>query len=98
MSKINNFLVISSLKSNLKKYKSVLAFSFIVGVIIGTTPYIYKSIDNFRNEKLIKEQQKIQIQNKEKMCKNNNSDYKKFLNLGFPYTAIKKFNICMQEK
>ena len=28
----------------------------------------------------------------------NNSDYKKFLSLGFPKTAIEKFNICMQEQ
>ena len=98
MSKENIFFVKSSLISHFKKYKSILAFSFIIGVIIGTIPYIYKSIDNFRIQKLIQEQRKIQIRNKEKICKNNNSDYKKFLNLGFPYTAIKKFNICMQEK
>ena len=27
-----------------------------------------------------------------------NSEYKKFLSLGFPKTAIEKFNICIQEK
>ena len=35
---------------------------------------------------------------KEKICKDDNSDYRKFLSLGFPKTAIEKFNICMREK
>ena len=52
----------------------------------------------YRVQKLIQEQRYIDIQNKEKICKNGNSDYKKFLNLGFPKTAIEKFNICMQEQ
>ena len=26
------------------------------------------------------------------------SNYKKFMNLGFPKTAIEKFNICMKEQ
>ena len=36
------------------------------------------------------------MMNKEKICKTENSDYKKFLSLGFPKTAIEKFNICMK--
>ena len=28
----------------------------------------------------------------------DNSDYQKFLSLGFPKTAIEKFNICMKEQ
>ena len=47
---------------------------------------------------LIQEQTKIKIQNKEKICKDNSSEYKKFLNLGFPKTAIQKFKNCMKEK
>ena len=41
---------------------------------------------------------KMQIQIKEKICKDESSDYKKFLNLGFPKTAIEKFNNCMREQ
>ena len=40
----------------------------------------------------------MQIKNKEKICKDDNSDYKKFINLGFPKTAIEKFNLCMREQ
>ncbi len=65
---------------------------------MGSLPFIYQSIESFRLQKLIQEQRKIEMQNKEKICKNNNSDYKKFLNLGFPKTAIEKFNICMKEQ
>ena len=65
---------------------------------MGSIPFIYNSKKDFRAKQLIREQRKIQIQNKEKICKQDNSDYKKFLNLGFPKTAIEKFNICMKAK
>ena len=97
MLKLNNLIAKGSIKNQLKEYKSVFALSFIVGVLISTIPYIYKFIENFRNDILIKEQIKIQIQNKEKVCKDYNSEYIKFLNLGFPETATKKFNSCMKE-
>ena len=97
MFSISNFLVESNLKNQLKRYKSTIIFSFIVGLFIGSIPFIYKSIENFKVQKLIQEQRKIQIQNKEKLCKEQTSDYKKFLSLGFPKTAIEKFNICMKE-
>ena len=98
MFKINQFLKFFNLKSNFKKYKSKLLFSFMVGLFIGSIPYFYKSIESFRIQKLIQKEIKIKIQNKEKICKNNSSDYKKFLSLGFPNTAIEKFNNCMKEK
>ena len=98
MFKTNNFFVISNLKIHLKKYKSALIYPFIVGLIMGSIPFINKSKEDFRVKQLIQEQRKIQIQNKEKICKQDNSDYKKFVNLGFPKTAIKKFNICMKAK
>ena len=88
----------SYLKNHLKKNKSVLIYPFIVGLFMGSIPFIYKSYKIFRVQKLIKEQQKIQIQIKEKICKKDNSDYQKFLNLGFPKTAIEKFKNCMQEQ
>ena len=97
MFKIRNYLVISNLKSDLKKYKSAISYSFMIGLLMGSIPFIYKSKENFRVQKLIKEQRKIQIQNKEKICKKDNSDYEKFLSLGFPKTAIEKFNICMKK-
>ena len=86
------------LKHYLKEYRSTFALSFIIGALIAAIPYCYKFIENARNQTLIQEQKKIQIQNKEKICKNNNSDYIKFLNLGFPETATKKFNTCMNEQ
>ena len=98
MLKINNFLIKSNFKSNFKEYKSKLLLSFVVGVLIGSIPYLYKSIEKFRIQKIIQKELEIKIQNKEKICKNNNSDYKKFLSLGFPNTAIEKFNICMKVK
>ena len=98
MFKLNNFFSKSSLENNYKKYNSAFAFSFFVGLLIATVPYIYKFIEKFRNQILIQEQKKIQIENKEKICKDNNSAYIKFLNLGFPETANRKFNSCMKEK
>ena len=98
MFKRNNFFVISNLKIHLKRYKSELIYSFIIGLIMGSIPFIYKSKEDFKVKQLIREQRKIQIENKEKICKQDNSDYKKFLNLGFPKTAIEKYNICMKVK
>tara|TARA_B100001109_G_scaffold236219_1_gene216468 strand:- start:467 stop:763 length:297 start_codon:yes stop_codon:yes gene_type:complete len=98
MFKTNNFVVISNLKIHLQRYKSALIYPFIIGLIMGSIPFIYKSKEDFRVKQLIREQRKIQIQNKEKICKQDNSDYKKFLNLGFPKTAIEKFDLCMKAK
>ena len=98
MFKINDFIEKSNIKSYLKKYKSAIKYSFIVGLFMGSLPFIYKSFASFRVQKLIQEQRKIEMQNKEKICKQEDSDYKKFLSLGFPKTAIEKFNICMDEQ
>ena len=98
MFKVNISLVENNLINDLKRYKSKLAYSFIIGFILGSLPFIYKMTESFRVQKLIKEQRQRQNENKEKICKDDNSDYKKFLSLGFPKTAIEKFNICMQEK
>ena len=98
MPKKNNFLIQINLKSTLKTYKKELAYSFIVGLVMGSIPLIHKSIENFRIQKLIEDARKIQIEKKEKICKEEESDYKKFLSLGFPKTAIEKFNICINEQ
>ena len=98
MFKISSFLVENNLINDLKRYKSKLAYSFMIGLIIGSLPFIYRVTENLRIQKLIQEQRQRQNENKEKICKDDNSDYKKFLSLGFPKTAIEKFNICMQEK
>ena len=98
MFKARSFLLENNLINDLKKYKSKLAYSFMIGLIIGSFPFIYKITESFRVQKLIQEQRQRQNENKEKICKGDNSDYKKFLSLGFPKTAIEKFNICMQEQ
>ena len=95
---MENFLGKSNLKSYLKRNKSALTYSFIIGLFIGSIPFIHESKENLRVQKLIQKQRKIQMQNKEKMCKENNSEYQKFLSLGFPKTAIEKFNVCMKER
>ena len=98
MFKVNSFLVENNLINDLKRYKSRLAYSFIIGFIIGSLPFTYKIAESFRVQKVIQEQRQRQNENKEKICKDDNSDYGKFLSLGFPKTAIEKFNLCMQEK
>ena len=98
MFKVSSFLVENNLIKDLKRYKSKLAYSFMIGLIIGSLPFIYRVTENFRVQKLIQEQRQRQNENKEKICKDDNSDYGKFLSLGFPKTAIEKFNLCMQEK
>ena len=95
---IDEFLVKSNLRSFFKKYNAALTYSFVIGLLIGSIPFISKSKENFRVQKLIQKQRKIEIQNKEKICKDSNSDYEKFLNLGFPKTAIEKLKICMKEQ
>ena len=97
MFKISSFLVENNLINDLKRYKSKLAYSFMIGLIIGSLPYIYRISENFRVQKLIQEERQRKNANKEKICKGYNSDYEKFLSLGFPKTAIEKFNICMEE-
>ena len=98
MFKVNSFLIENYLKNDLKRYKSKLIFSFIIGSIIGSLPFIYKMKESIRVQKLIQEERQMQNQKKEKICKGANSDFEKFLRLGFPKTAIKKFNICIKEK
>ena len=98
MFQINDFLDKSKIKNYLKSYKLALIYSFIVGLIIGSIPFFYKLNENLRVQKLIQEQRKLKIQYKEKICKNDNSEYKKFLSLGFPKTATQKFKNCMKEK
>ena len=98
MFKVSSFFVENNLINDLKRYKSKLAYSFMIGLIIGSLPFIYRVTENFRVQKLIQEQRQRQNENKEKICKGYNSDYEKFLSLGFPKTAVEKFNICMQEQ
>ena len=98
MFKVNSSLVENNLINDLKKYKTKLAYSFMIGFIIGSLPFIYIVIESFRVQKLIQEQRQRQNENKEKICKDDNSDYGKFLSLGFPKTAVEKFNLCMQKK
>ena len=98
MFKVNSFLVENNLINNLKRYKSKFAYSFMIGFIIGSLPFIYEVTESFRVQKLIQEQKQKQNEKKEKICKDDNSDYGKFLSLGFPKTAIEKYNICMQKK
>ena len=95
---MNSFLVENNIINDLKRYKLNLAYSFIIGFFIGSLPFIYEVTESFRVQKLIQEQRQRQNENKEKICKDVNSDFEKFLSLGFPKTAIEKFNICMQEK
>ena len=98
MFEISSFLKKSDIKNYWNKYKLVLICSFIIGLIIGSIPFFYKLNKNLRVQKLIEEQSKLKIQYKEKICKNDNSEYKKFLSLGFPKTAFQKFKNCMREK
>ena len=98
MYKVSSFLIENNLLNDLKRYKSKLAYSFMIGLIIGSLPFVYKVTKRFSVQKLIQEQRQKQIENKEKICKGDNSDYKKFLSLGFPKTAIEKFNKCIQEQ
>ena len=98
MFEIISFIEKSNIKNYLKKYKLVLICSFMIGLMIGSIPFFYKLNENLRVQKLIQEQRKLKIQYKEKMCKNDNSEYKKFLSLGFPKTATQKFKNCMKEK
>ena len=98
MFKVNSFLVENNLINDLKRYKSKLSYSFMIGLIIGSLPFIYKATEKFRVQKLIQEQRQRQNENKEKICRGDNSDYAKFLSLGFPKTALKKLNICMEEQ
>ena len=98
MFKVSSFLVENNLINDLKRCKSKLAYSFMIGLIIGSLPFIYRVTENFRVQKLIQEQSQRQNESKEKICRGYNSDYEKFLSLGFPKTATEKFNICMQKQ
>ena len=98
MLKLNHHFLKNNIRNLFKEYKSAFTLSFIIGVFIATIPYLFEYIENLNNQKFIKEQRKIEVEKKEKICKDNNSDYIKFLNLGFPDTATKKFNTCMKEK
>ena len=64
MLKVNSFLLENNLVNDLKRYKSKLAFSFMIGLIIGSLPFIYETTESFRVQKLIQEQKQIQSQKK----------------------------------
>ena len=95
---MNNVISQINIKNNFKKYISAFVYSFMIGLLISSIPYLYKMIEKYKIQKLIEKEKQIQIQEKEKQCKDINSDYRKFLNLGFPNTAIEKLTICMKEK
>ena len=84
--------------NNSRKYKLAFIFSFSIGVLITTITNTYNFIENYQMKTLIKKERKLQLKNKEAKCKDKNSDYAKFLDLGFHKTAITKFNVCMQEQ
>ena len=94
----SNFLMEYNIKILLKRYKLALIYSFMSGLVLGSLHFFYKTNENIKVQKSIQEERIIQIQNQEKICKKENSDYKKFLSLGFPKTATEKFNICMLEQ
>lgn len=80
-----------------KKYKLAFASSFSIGVLISTIAYSFKFIDKYKAKKFLTESE-LKTKQMEKNCKDEYSDYAKFLNLGFPNTAMEKFNYCMKEK
>ena len=86
------------LLENSRKYKLGFISSFVIGVLITTISHTYKLIDKYKMETLIKKERKLQLKKKEEKCKDKNSDYRKFADLGFPKTTISRFNLCMQEK
>ena len=94
----SNLLMKYNINALLNGYKSALIYSFMSGLVLGSLHFFYKTNENIKVQKSIQEERIIQIQNQEKICKKENSDYKKFLSLGFPKTAIEKFHICMREQ
>ena len=90
---IKNILI-----DNSRKYKLAFISSFSIGELIATITHTYNLIENYKMETWIKKEIKLQLKKKEEKCKDKNSDYAKFVDIGFPKTAITKFNVCMQEK
>ena len=86
------------LENYFKKYKLTFMYSFSLGVLISAIPYIFETMEDLKIKKLIKEEKRRELELKEKICKNKDSEYLKFIKLGFPDTAILKFNICMKEQ
>ena len=94
---MNHLISRINIKSYFKKNILIFISAFIFGVGISSISFIYKLIENFRHERLIESEREININKKEKNCVGKNSNYRKFLNLGFPNTAIEKFNNCMKD-
>ena len=72
--------------------------AFMFGVVISAIPFSYNLIKSFRSQRTIQSEKRLQLIKKQSRCKDANSEYTKFLNLGFPNTANEKFNICMKEE
>ena len=95
---MKNLFTTENLKDLFKNNKLAFISAFSIGVLISIIPYINKLIEQLKVERLIEKERQIILKEKEKKCKGMNSAYNKFLNLGFPETAISKFNICMKKK
>ena len=95
---MNRLFLKTSIEDLFKQYKFAFTVSFSIGVLISSVFFTYKLVMNHRTEKLIQRERQLAIEKKEKNCKKDNSDYAKFMNLGFPDTANAKFKICMEEK
>ena len=49
-----NVLIQTNLESHLKRYKSALIYSFIIGLVMGSLPFIYKYKESMRVQTILK--------------------------------------------
>ena len=75
-----------------------IVISFFLGAMISIAPIILKFINNYMAERRIDLDNKIKLKKIKESCKDINSEYSKLLNLGFPKTAVKKFNNCVDNE
>ena len=77
----------------LKKFKYI-SYSFFVGVLLSSIPYLTILNKKVKQHKM----NQIEIEDirlrEEKRCKGKDSLYRKYFNLGFPETAKEEFNKC----
>ena len=95
---MKNYIQKVDFKNYLEQNITAIVFSFFVGVAISFIPFFNILIETNRSERIFQLEREIAIKKIQDKCQDLDSEYKKLFYLGFPESALVKFNQCVKEK